>query len=246
MPENNLEWVAVYPVYSFIAVTLFAFIHLFGGRVVSMQGEFFRKYFYSVGGGVAIAYVFIDLMPKLCVSDALVSTAMQQYLPSMEKHVYLMALAGFILFYLEDRSERSSIGMKLSILSYSLFNFLVGYAIADPYNPEVRPLMLFTIALGLHFFVNDNALYEKLGEDYRMKERWQLALMLYLGWVIGFAYELPATAVALVSAFIGGGVVMNVIRHELPSENPNSTAAFLTATFFYAALLFFLGQRSLF
>lgn len=234
-----------YHILSFITVTLFVLIHLYGGKVVSTRMQFPKQYFYSIGGGVAIAYVFIDLLPKLCVSDAIVSAAMQQYVPAMEKHVYLMALAGFILFYMEDKSQNSAVGMRLSLLSYSLFNFLVGYAVADPYNPEVRPLVLFTIALGLHLFVNDNALREKLGEAYHQRERWQLGGALYLGWIVGFIFELPATAIALVSAFIGGGVIMNVIRHELPSENPNSASAFLISTMIYAFILLSLGARSL-
>lgn len=232
----------MYHIYSLITITLFTMIHLYGNKLLALQDRIPQRYFYSVGGGVAIAYIFIDLLPKLCASDFLVNTALHPYIPYIEKHVYITALAGFILFYMVDRSQNSLAGMQLSINSYALFNFLIGYAVADPFNPEVRPLMLFTIALGLHLFVNDHSISEKLGASYQTRERWILALALYVGWFTGFVYELPTPAVALVSAFVGGGVIMNVTRHELPSENPNSTPLFLFATVLYAAILLFVGR----
>lgn len=232
----------MYHVYSLITISLFSLIHLYGNQFLGAQGQIPKRYFYSLGGGVAIAYVFIDLLPKLSASDFLVTAALREYIPYFEKHVYVMALAGFILFYLVDRSQNSLTGVQLSIYSYALFNFLIGYAVADPFNPEVRPLVLFTIALGLHLFVNDHAISEKLGVNYQLRDRWLLAMMLYLGWFTGFVFELPTPAVALVSAFIGGGVIMNVTRHELPSENPNSTPLFLVSTVVYVFILLLIGR----
>lgn len=231
----------IYHVYSLISITIFTLIHLFGNRWLSSQQAIPNRYIYSIGGGVAIAYVFIDLLPKLCSSDALVRMALHPYIPYIEKHVYITALMGFILFYLVDRSQFTLTSAQLSINSYALFNFLIGYAIADPFNPEVRPLVLFTIALGLHLFVNDHSISEKLGDYYQSKQRWILALSLYLGWFVGVVYELPTAAVALVSAFIGGGVIMNVTRHELPAENPNSTPVFILSTLLYALILLFVN-----
>ncbi len=202
-----------------------------------------QKYIYSVGGGIAIAYVFIDLLPKLCSSNELVTKSIKAYIPYIEKHVYIMALLGFTLFYLVDKSKEFSVGANLSIASYSLFNFLVGYAVADPFNPRSSSPHLFSIALGLHLFVNDNTLREKLGVDYQKRERWILTAMLLLGWIIGSITELPSSAIALVSSFIGGGVIMNVIRNELPSEKPNSTPLFIFSILLYSIILLSIGGK---
>lgn len=232
----------MYHVYSFAAVTLFCAIHLYGNQWLDQSTRIPKNYIYSIGGGVAIAYIFIDLLPKLCMGDFLVTAAMRDYAPFLEKHVYILALCGFILFYLVDRAQESPVGLELSLVSYGFFNFLVGYAIADPFNPEVRPLLLFSIAIGLHLFVNDHSLKEKLGVSYQQRERWILTSALYFGWIVGLIFELPASAVALVSAFIGGGVVMNVTRHELPPDSPNSTPLFLGATVFYTIILLCVGR----
>jgi hypothetical protein len=49
---------------AFIALTLFALVHLLAQKLrilpEKMQGKIL-----STGGGVAIAYVFVDLLPKL-------------------------------------------------------------------------------------------------------------------------------------------------------------------------------------
>jgi hypothetical protein len=196
--------------------------------------------FLSFGGGVAIAYVFIDLLPKLGKSNILVQRVLLGVFPYFERHVFVMALLGFLLFFFVDRSSSEVLKEKkctLSICSYALFNFLVGYAVVNKDNPEVQPLVLFTIAIALHYFTNDYSLCEVYGETYRKEGRWVLIASLFLGWFTGLTMHLSETAVALVSAFIGGGVIMNVTRHELPEENPNSVGAFLFAALIYAGVL---------
>ena len=158
-----------------------------------------------------------------------------------------MALFGFLLFFVVDRAQTSTSSASafwLSLFSYSLFNFLIGYAVADPNNPEVKPLALFTLAIAMHYFTNDYSLSEAHGEDYTKFGKWILILSLFLGWSMGQWIILSPTAVALVSAFIGGGVIMNVTRHELPKENPHSLGAFLSAACIYTAILLTIRIRN--
>lgn len=54
--------------------------------------------------------------------------------------------------------------------------------------------------------------------DLVQRMRWVLIASLFLGWFAGLTIQLSGIAVALVSAFIGGGVIMNVMRHELPEQ----------------------------
>lgn len=131
----------------------------------------------------------------------------------------------------------------LSLLSYSLFNFLVGYAVMDQNDVEVQPLALFTIAIALHYFVNDFSLTQEHGDMYDRVGRWLLIACLFLGWFTGLWIKLPEAAVALISAFIGGGVIMNVTRHELPQNNPHSLGAFLIASIAYTFILLTIGTR---
>lgn len=231
---------------TFMAVFIFSMIHLFAAKIRQL-GFIAQGRLLSAGGGVAIAFVFIDLLPKLAESDLIVTQALSGIFPYFERHAYIMALFGFLLFYIVDRAQKTETippegAFWLSLFSYALFNFLIGYAVADPINPEVQPLYLFTIAMALHYFTNDYSLSEAHGDDYRHFGKWILILSLYTGWLTGLWVVLSPTAVALVSAFIGGGIIMNVIRHELPKDNPNSLGTFLCATLLYTVILLSLGS----
>ncbi|MDB6080754.1 MAG: hypothetical protein JWO53_26 [Chlamydiia bacterium] len=232
-----------YSFFALISVTIFALVHLFAEKTRRLNTTLHGR-FLSMGGGVAIAFVFVDLLPKLARSDSIVRELLYGLFPYFERHVYVMALLGFLLFFTVDRSKsflRGKGRFWLSLGSYTLFNFLVGYAVVDKNDPEVRPLALFTFAIALHYFSNDFSLTESHGKEYQRFGKWVLIGSLYLGWLAGLCITLSATAVALVSAFIAGGVIMNVTRHELPNNHHNSLGAFLAAAVFYMCVLLAIG-----
>lgn len=232
-----------YPAIALISILIFALVHLFAEK--ARRFDFISQgIFLSIGGGVAIAYVFVDLLPKLCSSDLLIKQSFDNIFPYLERHVFIMALMGFLLFFIVDKSP--SVAQKqgsfwLSLSSYVLFNFLVGYSVTDKDDPEVRPLALFTIAIALHYFTIDYSLNEKYGVIYNKIEKWLLIFSLVAGWLVGVWITLPEAAIALISAFLGGGIIMNVIRHELPKGNPHSLEAFVLSAMLYTAILLTIG-----
>ena len=229
---------------SFCAILFFCLIHYASSKVSLLQ-YFAKSRFLSFGSGIALSYVFIDLLPKLGQSDLYVQNALRGIIPYMEHHVFVAALCGFMLFYAVDKApERGKRNCKFyfSIVSYALFNFFIGYSVSDPFDPEVQPLVLFCLAIGLHYFTNDFTLNESFGELYRKNGKTVLLASILLGYTVGLFFELSKTAVALLGAFIGGGVIMNVIRHELPKEKPNSFCTFVCGAFMYTVLLLSLHQ----
>ena len=233
-----------YYILSFIAVLIFAFVHLCADRIRRYNVTFHRKILYA-GAGVAISYVFLDILPKISKNDPIVTKALQSLFPYIERHAYLTALAGFLLFFIVDRSKKiiqnRSTFYWLSLSSYALLNFMIGYAIVDKNNPEVRPLAFFTFAIALHFFMNDYSLTENHGDLYRKKGRWILISCLFLGWVAGASFQISTTVIGLVSAFIGGGVIMNVTRNELSSCEQTNLRDFLFGTIVYTIILLTIG-----
>lgn len=229
----------MYSLLSFLSVLLFALVHLLAEKSQKFSWKRQGKLL-SFGGGVAISYVFVDLLPKLAKNEELIKNAFSGTLPYFEKHVYVAALLGFLLFFFVDQSKefvRDRARFWLSLSSYALFNFFVGYAVGDPTNPEVQPLALFTLAIALHYFVNDFSMSREHPHTYDAKARWILIAALLCGWAVSEIVAISASAVALISAFIGGGVIMNVTRHEVPKTNPHNTAVFITAALAYALLL---------
>lgn len=229
-----------------ISVTIFSLVHLFAKKLHSMN-RVVHGNFLSIAGGVPLAYVFVDLLPKLCQRNIIISNAFHSFFPYLEKHAYFVALLGFLLFFAIAKSP-SFISHKqsfwLSFTTYALFNFLIGYAIVDKDNPEVQPLILFTIAMALLYFINDYTLTTKFPQEYPLLRKWILILCLFFGWITGILFVLSPTGIAIVSAFIGGGVIMNVTKHEIPKDNPHSLEAFLIASIGYAVLLLAIGGKS--
>lgn len=234
-----------YPLIAFLSILVFASVHLFASYLSRVDTVLHGR-FLSVGGGIAIAYVFVDLLPKLCESDIVVRKAFEGFFPYFERHVYILALCGFLLFFLVNRVQGTSwqrASFYLSLSSYALFNFLVGYAVTYKDDPDIQPLALFTFAMALHYFTNDYTLSREHGASYNTFGRWILVASLFLGWITGTQIRISPPAIALVNAFIGGGVIMNVTRHELPGEESNSTASFLIGAVFYTALLLSIGNK---
>jgi hypothetical protein len=233
-----------YPLIAFFSVVVFSLVHVYAEKIRT-HGLLSQGRFLSLGGGVALAYVFLDLLPKLGKSNAVVEKLLSGFFPYFERHVFVAALLGFLLFFLIDRVPSGWLKKEkivISLCSYSLFNFFVGYAVVNKDNPEVQPLILFTIAMALHYFTNDYTLCESHGVEYRKIGRWVLIGSLFVGWLSGLTIQLSETAVALISAFIGGGVIMNVTRHELPRGKQNSVVTFVLSSAVYSAVLLTIGS----
>jgi uncharacterized membrane protein YoaK (UPF0700 family) len=149
----------------------------------------------------------------------------------------------------ESRRRRRAIGEPdqtgtatfwLSIVSFMVLNAAIGYAVASPGDRAVEPLWLFAVAMGLHFLANDHSLVEHHGERYQRIGRWLLVAGLVMGWLIGIlpAVEIRPDILALVLAYVAGGTIMNILRHELPDTDRSSdVVAFATAAAVYGALL---------
>lgn len=233
-----------YSLIAFLSILTLTSVHLFASKMQFVDRLLHGK-FLSVGGGIAIAYVFVDLLPKLSESDALVRHLLSGVFPYVERHVYILALCGFLLFFVVDRSKNfvwENTAYWLSLGSYALFNFFIGYAIAYKDDPSIQPLALFTFAMALHYFTNDYTLTKDHAMAYEAYGKWVLITSLILGWAFGNWFIISDAAIALVNAFIAGGVIMNVTRHELPTDNPNSTETFLLGAFFYTCLLLAIGS----
>lgn len=226
-----------YPLIAFLSILVFAGVHLWASRL-SLIDTLLHGRFLSIGGGIAIAYVFVDLLPKLCAADRVVHEA--GFFPYIERHVYVLALCGFLLFFLVDRSKAlpsRDFPFYLTLASYALFNFLVGYAVTYQDDPDIQPLALFTFAMALHYFTNDYTLDKEHSSQYTKYGRWVLICSLFLGWAVGCVVTISPAAIAMVNAFIAGGVIMNVIRHELPVNTPHSTGSFLFGAALYTAII---------
>ena len=85
--------------------------------------------------------------------------------------------------------------------------------------------------------VNDHGLRELHKEAYLRRGRWILAAAVILGWVVALLTEIPEVTIAVLLAFLAGGVIMNMLKEELPEERESRFWAFALGAALYTAVL---------
>ena len=227
--------------------------HLFSNRLRFLE-DTPRSIWLSIAGGISVAYVFIHLLPELAEGQETIAEALDEGegLASLESHIYLVALVGLAVFYGLERLATSSRRRKreaskedftsegvfwLHISSFAVYNFLIGYLFLQRLATGLEDLLLFFAAMALHFVVNDHSLREHHKEAYLRTGRWVLAAAVILGWAVGLLTEIPEVTIAVLTAFLAGGVVMNVLKEELPEERESRFWAFALGAALYTMLL---------
>ena len=225
-----------------IALIVLAAVHLLAGQFRFAYAEP-RSRWLSVAGGISVAYVFVHLLPELGEGQEAVNEGIPA-LDFLEDHVFILALIGLSLFYAvelasrrgrDEEGDMAAVPFWLSMTSYSIFNAAIGYLVV--HRPEAMGLATYTVAMSLHFLVNDTGLRQHHREQYDRVGRWILTAAIGVGWLLGEMTEVSEAALALITAFIGGGVILNVLKEELPEERRSSFWAFALGAAGYTALL---------
>jgi hypothetical protein len=233
-----------------LAVGLAA-IHLYSGRMRFLD-VLPRSRWLSVAGGISVAYVFVHLLPDLAEEQETIREAAGEGFNFLEYHVYLVALIGLAAFYGLERSAKTSRRRKrtagdedsteagvfwVHAASFTVYNALIGYLLLHREEPGVWSLILFAFAMGVHFVVNDYGLRRDHKGTYDRIGRWVLAAGILAGWVVGLFFEVSEAAIAVLFGFLAGGVIMNVLKEELPEDHESRFWAFALGAAAYAVIL---------
>lgn len=223
-----------------------------------------RSIWLSMAGGVSVAYVFVHLFPELAAGEASVRRAVAATgMTLAERHVYLIALLGLAVFYGLERMAKASRGTTpppaagetgdapasppdtttragvfwIHMASFGAYNALIGYLLLHLEVRTVAALVFFGVAMALHFLVTDFGLNEDHKIRYRAYGRWILAVAVVLGFGVGYATHVSGVVIAVLTAFLAGGVILNVLKEEVPTEQQSRFWAFALGMGVYAALL---------
>lgn len=232
-----------------------AVVHLVAGRLRFLEG-IPRSRWLSLAGGVSIAYVFIHVFPELASAQETLRRAAGASLAFLEHHAYLVALAGLVIFYGLERVVKTAqrrrqqqpdagegettTGMGvfwLHIGSFAVYNALVGYLLLHREQQNWQGLLFFFLAMLFHFVVNDYGLRQDHKDTYHRYGRWLLAAAVLFGWAVGLVTQAGEALTALLFAFLAGGVILNILKEELPEERRSRFLPFLIGAALYAALL---------
>lgn len=238
-----------------LVVLIFVMVHLFAGRLRFLD-EVPRSRWLSMAGGISVAYVFLHIFPELAAAQKTIVEG-ETLFSWIEHHAYLVAMIGLMAFYGLERLVKHSqqhegkepdidsagetttgIGVFwLHIMAFAFYNALIGYLLVHREEEKTHDLFFFSMAMALHFLVNDFGLRQHHKDTYRRFGRWLLSAAIAIGWISGLATIINEAAVAMLFAFLAGGVVLNVLKEELPEERKSRFTPFAFGVIFYAILL---------
>ncbi|PRX45883.1 hypothetical protein B0I33_10829 [Prauserella shujinwangii] len=233
---------------SFAAAVLLAALHLAAPRIRSLPGVP-ESATGSFAGGIAVAYVFLHLLPEVAAGNAAIGELLGDVVevtPLFDLAIFAVALAGFAVFYgLERLAGRTRPGAEPGAWVYRLhlgafcgYNALITYTMPLRLRTGIAFAVLFTIAMGLHFVLTDRGLREHYPRRFAATGRFALALALLFGWVLS-ALLAPAgvVVVSVLVALLSGSVLLNVFKEELPAGARSRFGWFLTGLLLYGGLL---------
>ncbi|MES2273564.1 MAG: hypothetical protein V4487_05195 [Chlamydiota bacterium] len=226
----------------FLSLFVLALVHLFAN-----QGKFltdWHRRFLSFAAGISFAYVFVDLLPALEKGQPILKRIFDDVVPYLDRHTYLIALLGVLFYYgIQTKSRAHPEGnFWLAMSGYLLFNFFVGASLSDSRNPEIQPLILFTVAMGMHYFVRDHNAKTSHANLYNRQARWGLVAALFAGFFVGSLTHIPDSLVALAVSFLAGGILLNAFQHELPKRERVGYFYFVLGSILYTAILMSVGR----
>ncbi|WP_079509634.1 hypothetical protein [Mesobacillus jeotgali] len=237
---------------TFILAAGFVAIHLFS-RYLPFLDNVPRSRLLSAAGGISVAYVFIHLLPELNKHNEVLDRNIQSgTLKFFENHTYIVAMLGLAVFYGLERMvkiskqkqqeknhiDRASKGVFwIHITSFFLYNGLIGYLLLHGEQESIKGLIFYFIALAVHFITGDHTLREAHKEIYDRIGRWLLAGAILAGWAIGIMVKVNENIIAVLFALLAGGVILNVMKEELPEERESNFWAFAAGLAAYTFLL---------
>ena len=225
-----------------VALALLVTVHLSIGRL-RLPGPVPRAWGLSAAGGAAVAYVFVHTLPELAEHHRIVVVEQGRPLD-----LYWVALAGLATFYaLEHRfrgaGARAGTGppdhgdYAVHAGSFAAYNLLIGYLLHERAAAGAGALAAYAVAMALHFVTTDHGLRQDYAHRYDRSARWLFSAAVIAGAALGTVVELEPVIVGAGYAFLAGGIVLNVIKEELPEDRQSRLGPFLAGAAGYAALL---------
>lgn len=219
-----------------------AVVHLAAGRV-EFARPLRRRQFLSAGGGASVAYVFVFVLPEVAEVAAHVSEIRGG--PLAEQVVFLVALAGFVVFYGVEVAvthrggdvEASTTVYRTHLAVFAVYSGVIGYLLFHQEVAGLSNLFFYALAMALHFTVTDYGLHRHYGVAFDAAGRGVLAAGTVLGAAVGFLTRIGDFALAAVFAFVAGAIVFNVVKEELPAPTESRFAAFVVGALLFVVLV---------
>lgn len=231
-----------------LAALLLASVFLAGWRLQALRDRFHHpRSLASFAGGMASAYVFVHVIPELHSARSAFVESIPVPLRFDGMGIYYLSMFGFLVFYglehlrrrlREERAEGGAgIAFRVHLSGFAAYVWLVAYLLVHNLEKTPTSVVLYTIAMSVHFIALDRSLHEEHGAAYQRTGRLVLAGMCLLGWGVAMLVPFPPAVIALLVAVVSGSVIVNSLIMELPTEKDGRFVPFMLGGILYGLIL---------
>ncbi|MCC5883050.1 MAG: hypothetical protein JJU25_10490 [Halomonas sp.] len=233
--------------YTFFGAAAMVAVHLLGYRLLGYKGRSARL-LVSLAGGTSVAYVFLQILPKLAYSDLVLAHSEMLSEARWQHHAFLLAMIGLIGFLGLDQmaTKLAAVGryrpkvdhFRIIAVVYIAYNFLVGYILNFHWAMGgIRSVLLYVLAMSLHFLFVGYMLGRHHPVHKVIKVRWYFAAALLLGWLASLVRELRPEFLASLLALLAGAMIVITLKEELRDETLDEFSTFALGASLYTMLL---------
>ncbi|MCK5497656.1 MAG: hypothetical protein KAI77_00555 [Gammaproteobacteria bacterium] len=196
----------------------------------------------SLAGGIAIAYVFLILLPKIGDYTAAIVRNEVDGWEVMHYRLYAIALLGMLTYYLNNRLNllhdgRHHLALAIHVALFAFYNFTVGDLLVNIPREGYFPYVLVGAVFALHMLGVDHQLRAVYQKGFDIWIRWVMAFSVLAGWTVGVLFRMETSTLAVLSAFLAGGIIVNVMTEELPQRGKGRTLFFIGGVVLVAVLV---------
>lgn len=196
----------------------------------------------SFAAGVGVVYIFIHMLPQLAHGqEVLVESYFEVNLLGSSFAIYILALIGFIFFYLFDQilvytdqlpTKMYEKTMERSIYWANVFfvvayNVMIGYVVGSYNLNNISYQLIFLLAYFVHFVALKWGIYHVSPNLYNNRARYPIVLGLFFGYFVALFLNISENIFVIIESLITGAMILMVFKHELPNEQDSRNTAFL-------------------
>jgi hypothetical protein len=246
-------------IWSFLAALAFSLVNLFSLTLFRVA-ERHKRLLLSFFGGVAAAYVFLDLLPSLWYAGSYLTqiTGGTRLAGVYEDAIFLVVFAGFLTFFIletlakHSRQKNQAITKQaynqtvankqlyiVHFASYAFISLVLSYTLIFEFQTSPIGGIIYAFAVSLTLFISNDTMIEHYKHYQIRVGRYVGAVVPLAGWAVSLLVPEHLGEAYVLLAFISGAILYHSIKNEVPSASrTQSLALFLVGAIFYMLLLF--------
>ena len=228
-----------------LAVSASALLILAGVHVLFPA---FERKFYSTralwshfAAGIALGYATLYLMPKLTDYTLVLKAENALGWEPAQYGLYMAFLLGLLAYLAVGNmrgveSRRGVAALHLQLAAFAFYNVLTGYFITSLPRQGVLAQGLGTLVFAVHLLGIDHQLRAADQDFFDRRTRWITAAAVLGGGALAMLQLLSGPVVVVGSAFLGGAIMMNVMKEEVPAADGGHLKPFLAGVATFAVI----------